>query len=152
MSSSWIATHITPTQALKPPKKTASASLLTSSRCAIARNCQLAIAVTNDESTTIVAIARRWPEPSTSRRLVRRPSRPPAPAPEAWRSAGGRLRQSAPTTGIATSSSAAVASSRLSAPKRRASPLETKPPAVAPSVAPAPTKPKSRRASRGVTT
>ncbi|MFI4945516.1 MAG: hypothetical protein ACHP85_19760, partial [Burkholderiales bacterium] len=48
-----------------------------------------------------------------------------------WRSRPPALRQSAPTTGIATSSSAAVATSRLSALRRRASALETNPPAVA---------------------
>ena len=115
-------------------------------------NCQLATAVTKDDSTTITVIARRCADPCTSRRLARSPTRSEAEPLLAWRSAAGRLRQSALTSVVASSSSTAVTTSRLSAPKRRARALETKPPTVAPSVAPAPTKPNMRRASRDVST
>ena len=118
----------------------------------MALNCQLATAVTKDDSTTMTVIARRCADPSTRRVLARRPTRSDAEPLPAWRRAAGRLRQSAETSAVATSSSAAVTASRLSAPKRRASALETKPPTVAPSVAPAPMKPNIRRASREVST
>ena len=128
------------------------ASLLTSACCAIALNCQLATAVTKDDTTTITVIARRCADPSTRRRLPRRPTRSEAEPLPAWRSEAGRLRQSADTSSVASSSNVPVTASRLSAPKRRARELERKPPTVAPSVAPAPTKPNIRRASREVST
>ena len=146
-----VATQRTPTDASNAPKKAASASLVTSACCARALNCHPATAVTNEESTTIPAIALRWADPSTSRRLSRSPWLERGAG--AWpTTAAGRRDQRARTGTVASRRSAAMRTRRLSAPNRRASALERTPPAVAPRVAPAPTKPKSRRASRGVRT
>ncbi len=70
-----MATHRAPTDALNVPKNEARASFVTSDCWARALSCQPATAVTNEDSTTIPAIARRWGEPSTSRKLSRSPCR-----------------------------------------------------------------------------
>src|ERR1700741_841793 len=129
-------------------------SLLLNALLAIALNCHPVSVVTNDEIHTTAAMAFKYGEESTTRILPWISFVPvPARAAEDWFDSSGPNLFFGHTTYIRTAESTrngTIPRRRLSVPNARAADLEMKPAKIQPRIAPPPTIPKIRLASRVV--
>ena len=121
-----------------------------------ARNCQPVSVVTSEEMQMTPAMALRYLEEKTSCMLAKR-FRGPVSAdswviPCAPPTATCPLRQMKPIKAVQINRNNAMPSSRLSVPKVLVMVLEKKPAKIQPAMAPPPTIPKTRLASRVVRT
>ena len=132
------------------------ASFLTRNCCPMARNCQPVSVTTSDEMQMTAAMPRKYFEPNNRRMLAARlrgaVSAGTAAVSCASPTTARPLRQTRITSPAQTKTKKVIASNRLSVPNLLAIALERKPAKIPPAMAPPPTIPKTRLASRVVRT